>query len=68
MKKYVVIALVFFVLAVAIQLEQYVVYGHVWDASQVHHETFALLAVGLGVGFFFAGNMRGLKRRFATVA
>ena len=56
-------ALFFLVLALAIQVEQYVVYGHWWDEFQIHHETFTLIAVGTGFGLLLATRLRARKWR-----
>jgi hypothetical protein len=56
-------AVFFVVLAVAIQIEQYVVYGHWWDSLQVHHETFTLIAVGMAAGLLMATRIRAKKWR-----
>ena len=44
------LATVFFLLAFFNQLRQYMAYGHMWDAGQIHHEGWSLLFIGLGLG------------------
>jgi hypothetical protein len=46
----VLIAVVFFVLAFLIQLQQKVTFGVWFQISDLHHETFALASVALGIG------------------
>ena len=46
----VLIAVVFFVLAVLIQYQQKVTFGVWFQISDLHHETFAIAAIALGLG------------------
>ena len=46
----VLIAVVFFVLAFLIQLQQKVTFGVWFQISDLHHETFAIASVALGIG------------------
>lgn len=40
-------ALLLLAVAIAIQLQQFVTWGHLWDWDQLHHETFSIaLAFG----------------------
>lgn len=44
------VAVVFFVLAFLIQLQQKLTFGLWFQIGDIHHETFALASVALGLG------------------
>jgi hypothetical protein len=46
----VLVAVVFFVLAFLIQLQQKVTFGVWFQISDIHHETFTLASIALGLG------------------
>ena len=51
----VLVAAVFFVLAFLILFQQKVTFGVWFQISDVHHETFALASVALGLGIIIGG-------------
>jgi hypothetical protein len=46
----VLVAVVFFILAFLIQLQQKLTFGLWFQISDIHHETFAIASVALGLG------------------
>jgi cytochrome c biogenesis protein CcdA len=57
------LALVFFVLGIAIMFEQFLVYGTWWSMDQVHHESFSMAAWGMAIVFFAVSFMKRPKRQ-----
>lgn len=53
-----IVACLCFLVAFLILFEQYVVYGEWFSISQIHHETFAVGFVCLGIGLLLGKKFR----------
>lgn len=58
----VLIAVVFFVLALLIQFQQKVTFGLWFQIRDLHHETFAIAAVALGLGVLIGSAITECKK------
>ena len=58
----VLIAVVFFVLALLIQFQQKVTFGLWFQIRDIHHETFAIAAVALGLGVLIGSAITECKK------
>lgn len=52
------LAIMFFVIAILIQVEQYITYGHWFDFAQIHHETFSVAFGFCGLVLFWYAKRR----------
>ncbi len=58
----VLIAVVFFVLAFLIQFQQKITFGLWFQIRDLHHETFAIAAVALGLGVLIGSAVTECKK------
>jgi len=59
------VAVVFFVLAFLIQLQQKLTFGLWFQIGDIHHETFALASVALGLGMLIGAAITSNNQKQA---